>query len=281
MAAQTLGPDTVIGGYRLEHKLGEGAMGVVYLASPVAGGDPVAIKVLKRDLAVDDVYRHRFEHEVRAARGVSHPAVVPVLDAGEDGERHYLVMAYFPGRTLRQRITDEGPFEPDALVAMISQIAGALDALHAAGLIHRDVKPSNILIDDGGTAALTDFGIARGHAYTVLTRPGQVLGTLDYMAPEIIRGDAASTSSDIYALGCVCYECATGEAPFAHKSAFQVGVAHLSESPPDPRERRPDLPPGLSRAILKALLKEPDRRPATCLAYADLLKTVLGLTGHR
>jgi len=276
----TLGPDTVIGAYRLERKLGEGAMGVVYLARPVAGGDPVAVKVLKLDLAVDDVYERRFEHEARAARGVSHPAVVPVLDAGQDGERHYLVMAYFPGRTLRERVANEGPFEPAALVAMISQIAAALDALHAAGLIHRDVKPSNILIDDAGNAALTDFGIARGHAYTVLTRPGQVLGTLDYMAPEIIRGDPASTSSDIYALGCVCYECATGEAPFAHKSAFQVGVAHLSENPPDPRERRPELPPALSRAILRPLLKEPERRPATCAAYSDLLKTVLALAGY-
>jgi serine/threonine-protein kinase len=268
----------LVGGYRLQAALGEGAMGSVFRAERTPDGVAVAVKVLKAALANDDVYRQRFVHEARAAQAVTHPALVPVIDAGEDAGHHYLVMAYWSGRTLKQRIEADGPLSASALVEVMSPIGAGLDALHESGLVHRDVKPSNILLDDRGAAALTDFGIARGRAYTVLTRPGQLLGTPDYMAPELIRGTPADTASDVYSLGCVGYECITGEPPFAHRAAFQLGFAHLREEPPDPAIRRPDLPSELFRAILKALVKDPDRRPHSAGAYADLIRVVLRRT---
>ena len=142
--------------------------------------------------------------------------------------------------------------------------------------MHRDIKPSNVLFDSDGTAMLTDFGLAKGRAYTVLTRPGQVMGTLDYLAPELIRGKPATPATDIYALGCVAFECVVGRAPFGDKSAFQVGLAHLDEPPPDPGAERPDLPAGFAAAILSALEKEPEQRPATAGAYASLLRAASG-----
>ncbi len=153
----------------------------------------------------------------------------------------------------------------------MSDVALGLHALHGAGIVHRDVKPGNVLFALDGSAKLTDFGLAKGRAYTVLTQPGQVMGTLDYLAPELIRGDPATPQSDLYALGCVAYECVVGAAPFAHKSFFEVGLAHLEEAPTDPREKHPELPAGLSAAILAALEKAPGDRPDGAAAFADLL----------
>ena len=158
----------------------------------------------------------------------------------------------------------------DETLAVAAEIGAGLDALHSAGLVHRDVKPSNVMLDERGVALLCDFGLAKGRAYTVLTRPGQVMGTLDYLAPELIRSGQASTASDIYALGCVVYECLQ-VAPFGRLNAFQVGVAHLEEEPPDPCARRNDTPPRVSWAVLRALEKDPARRPNTGTAYGHIL----------
>jgi serine/threonine protein kinase len=262
----TLGP------YRLESVLGEGAMGVVFRAVRATDREVVALKVLKLALSRDDVYRRRFVHEARVASETSHRHLVPILDAGEAEGRSYLAVKYMPGRALEDRIQEGGPLALDDLLRVAAQAGGALDALHRQGLIHRDVKPSNILFDEEGDVALTDFGLAKGQAYTVLTRPGQVMGTLDYMAPELIQGSPATPASDIYAFGCVIYECVAGASPFAHKSLFQVGMAHLKEEPADPRTNRPDLPPGISWAALQALAKEPGKRPSTATAYANMLR---------
>src|SRR5262249_4964775 len=148
-------------------------------------------------------------------------------------------------------------------------VGAGLQALHDAGIVHRDLKPGNIIIDRDGTAMLTDFGLAKGRAYTVLTKPGQVMGTLDYLAPELIKGSPASPATDIYALGCTVYECVAGQAPFAEKEGIQVGLAHVAEPPPDLANYRDDVPPAFAEAVLSALAKDPEQRPATAVEYGQ------------
>jgi eukaryotic-like serine/threonine-protein kinase len=160
-----------------------------------------------------------------------------------------------------------GSLAVEATIRIVSDVAAGLDALHRAGIVHRDVKPSNVMLRDDGSATLTDFGLAKGIAYTVLTRPGQVVGTLDYLAPEVIRGGEATPASDIYALGCVAFECLAGAPPFADRSLFGVGSAHLEEEPPEP-----PTSPQLAWALLRALEKEPAERPPTARTYARLLQ---------
>jgi serine/threonine-protein kinase len=242
-------------------------MGIVFRATHEDGRE-VALKVLREELAGDETFRRRFDHEARSASHVRSPHLVAVLDAGEAGGRYYLASEFVAGATLEERIRSGGPLPLADAVAVAGELASALDALHEAGIVHRDVKASNVLLRDGRTAMLTDFGLAKGEAYTVLTKPGQVMGALDYLAPELIRGDEATRASDVYALGCLAYECLTGSTPFGGRSVFQIGLAHLDEAPPDPREARADCPPALAAAVLTALEKEPERRPPTAGAYA-------------
>jgi serine/threonine protein kinase len=266
-----------IGPYRLDEVLGEGGMGIVFRAVRDPDGAVVALKVLRRELSHDDTYRRRLIHEARAAGEVRHRHLVPVLDAGEEAERSYLAVSFVPGRTLEQRIHGEGPLPLADAVRLLAHVAAGLDALHQAELVHRDVKPSNIMLDENDNAALTDFGLAKGRAYTVLTRPGQVMGTLDYLAPEMIKGGPATAASDIYALGCVAFECLSGHAPFAEKAVFQVAMAHLEEEPPDPCADRDDCPDGLAWAVLRALEKDPAQRPPTATAYARIVGMAAGV----
>jgi serine/threonine-protein kinase len=181
-------------------------------------------------------------------------------------------VAYVAGQTLEERIQTGGAMSVDGALRLADEVAGALDALHGAGIVHRDVKASNILISEDGAAALTDFGLAKGATYTVLTAPGQVLGTLDYMAPELIKGQPATPATDIYAFGCSIYECVAGRAPFADRSGFQKGIAHLEDEPSDPGAARDDWSPALSAALLEALRKEPSERPPQAGAYAANLR---------
>jgi serine/threonine protein kinase len=263
-----LGPGDAFGAYRLEAILGQGATGVVFRAVREPDGTTVALKILRRELGGDAVFASRFRHEMRAAREVEHPHLVPVLDAGSFEGRQYLAMRYVAGRSLASRLAEAGPLPIADVARLAGEIGAALDALHRCGLVHRDVKPANILLDERGTAALTDFGLAKGRAYTALTRPGQVLGTVDYLAPEVIRGDGASPASDVYGLGCVVFACLAGAPPFAAPSPLQVTVGHLGAEPPDPCAGRNDAPPGLSEAVLEALAKEPAHRPVTARRYA-------------
>jgi serine/threonine protein kinase len=267
-----LRPGDVLGTYRLESELGEGGMGLVFRAVRVEDGREVALKVLKLALANDLLFQHRFRQEARAAAEVHEPHLVPIIEASEADGRHYLAVDYVPGGSLTDRIAGQGPLDGPDLVRMVSEIGAGLDALHAAGIVHRDIKPQNILFALDGTAMLTDFGLAKGRAYTVLTQPGQVMGTLDYLAPELIRGEPATPLTDVYALGCVAFECVAGKAPFADKSLFQVGIAHLEEAPPDPCENRPDLGPAVSAALLGPLEKDPAARPQSAGAFADALR---------
>lgn len=266
-----LAPGDRIGPFVLEDKLGEGAVGVVYRALRETDGEVVALKILKKQLANDPVFRKRFDHEARAAREVAHPHLVPILDAGEADDYYFLAVRYVQGTTLEGRIKEAGTLELDEVVAIMPGVAAGLDALHDKEIFHRDIKPSNIMVDTEGQALLTDFGSAKGAAYTALTSMGQVLGTLDYMAPELIKGSPATASSDIYALACVVFECIAGRSPFAHKSVLQVGLAHMEEEPPDPCANRPELPAALSWAVLQGLAKDPAKRPQTATAYTNML----------
>jgi serine/threonine-protein kinase len=259
----------------LEEILGEGGMGIVFRAVRDPDGAEVALKVLKRAFIEDEMFRRRFVHEGRAAQAVEHRHLVPILEAGEVDGRQYLAVAYVRGRSLAERIRDGGPLEISFALDVTAGVGSGLDALHELGIVHRDVKSANVLLDENGNALLTDFGLAKGRAYTVLTKAGQVMGTLDYLAPELIRGEPASQSTDIYALGCVIYECLIGSPPFAGKPIYEVGIAHLEEPPPDPSALRPELPETLSWAVLRALEKDPARRPPSATAYATMLRVAM------
>ena len=207
---------------------------------------------------------------------VQHPHLVRILESGEDGGHHYLAVAHFQGSSLERRIEQDGRLPVDEVIRLVAEIAAGLDALHAAHIVHRDVKPANVMLDEHASALLTDYGLAKGRAYTVLTRPGEVMGTLDYIAPELISGEEARAESDIYALGCLVYECLTGAAPFAKRTIFEVAVAHLEAEPSDPCSSRDDMPPQLGWAVLQALAKKPQERPRTATAYAHLLRAAAG-----
>ena len=269
----TLGP------YRLEAQLGEGAVGVVYRAVRLEDGEVVALKVLKPGLAADASYRQRFIREARAASEVENRHLARIVDAGEDEGRHFLAVEYASGGSLADRLAERGPLPPEDLCRLAAEIAAGLDALHASELVHRDVKPANIMLCEDARVVLTDFGLAKGRAYTVLTAPGQVVGTVDYLAPELIEGKPATAATDIYAFGCTVYECATGSAPFAGRGVFQAAVAHLEEPVTVPHAVRAELPPDFGWAVVQALAKDPEKRPPTGSAYARLLHA--GATGER
>ena len=260
---------TVIGPYRIEALVGEGGMGKVFRAMRQGETEPVALKVMRSRLSGEEEPRRRFLREARAAGAVRHKHLVPVLDAGEAGDRRYLVMPYVPGRNLDNRLAD-GPLPVSELVQILAEVASGLDALHRAGLVHRDVKASNVLLDEQGSAALTDFGLAKRDDWSRLTKMGQVMGTVDYIAPELLRGEQATPASDLYALGCVTYEMVAGRPPF-EGGMFEVGMAHLEKQPPDPTAVRPDAPRSLGQAVQLALEKDPRRRPPTATAFANLV----------
>ncbi len=261
-----------LGEYTLEDMIGEGGMARVFRARRESDGSVVALKLLKVDLTGNDVYRDRFRHEARSAARVRHQNLVAIVDSGELDGRPYIASTFVEGETLERRVEETGPLPMGDVVELASEVAGGLDALHGAGLIHRDVKASNILLDGAGRAMLTDFGLARGPRYTVLTRPGQVLGTLEYMAPELIRGEPATPESDVYALACTVYEALTGRTPFAGGSVLRIGAAHLEETPPDPAASRPECGAALARAVLLPLAKDPRHRPLPATAYARALR---------
>jgi serine/threonine-protein kinase len=281
MDAAGLAPGSTLGPFRVEEMLGEGGMGQVFRAVREPGGETVALKVMKREFASDEQYSRRFLREARAAQEVDHKHLVRVLEAGEAEGRQYLVMRYVDGRSLEERIQSEGPLPLDDLLRLVAHIAAAIDALHGEGLVHRDIKASNIMLEADGSASLTDFGLAKGRGYSMLTKPGQIMGTLDYLPPELIRGDEAAAASDIYSFGCVVFECLSGQPPFGGKGVFQVGMAHLEEEPPDPCAARDDAPDGFSQIVLQALAKDPGQRPPTATAYGHLLRLGARSSGIR
>ncbi len=245
-------------------------MGTVYRAT-AADGSCVALKLVKKDLAADHTFRRRFIREARIAETVRHSHLVPVCDTGEHEGVPYMAAQFIDGPTLDQKLELEGGLDLATTVRICAHVAGALQALWEAGMVHRDVKPENILLDLTGNAYITDFGIAKDHQGSVLTRPGQTLGSMDYMAPEQIRGGPVTGATDTYSLGCVIFECVRGRPPFADREGMNVLWAHLQDEPPDPAEDRTDIPPGFIQALKRALRKEPNERPSTSLEFARSL----------
>jgi streptogramin lyase/predicted Ser/Thr protein kinase len=259
-------------GYRIESVLGRGGMSVVYLAEDLRLRRRVALKLLAPRLAEDDAFRERFLEESQLAASLDHPNVVPIYAAGEAGDELYIAMRYVEGRDLKELIR-EGPLDKERSVRICAQVADALDFAHSRQLVHRDVKPSNVLLDVTEHVYLADFGLTKRTGDARTLEPG-LFGTIDYVAPEQIRGEDVDGRADVYALGCLLYECLSGTAPFRRGSDAATLYAHLEEEPP--------TLPGLEEVLRKALAKEPDERYATCGELIDDARSALGIAApHR
>jgi serine/threonine protein kinase len=257
-------------GYRIEGMLGQGGMGVVYRAEHPRLGAPVALKVMGPELAADEVFRERFVREARAAARLTHPNIVPIYDAGEWKGDLYLAMRFIDGQDLRTWLRKAGPLSLEQTHAIGLQIGSALDAAHRSGVIHRDVKPANILVDPvpdaayGPLAYLGDLGLTKQVGSRIGGTPtGEIVGTIDYMAPEQINGEEVDGRSDIYALACVLFECLTGEPPYVRENQAAVLWAHLHDDVPRATDVNPALPAAVDGALARGLAKSPDDRVST------------------
>ncbi len=257
---------STIAGYRLEALLGRGGMSVVYLAEHLRLGRKVALKLLAPALSQDADFRERFERESRRAAEMDHPNIIPVYDAGEAEGVLYIAMRYVRGSDLKSMLETEGALGVGRTLYLLEQAAAALDAAHARDLVHRDVKPANILVEQpADNVFLSDFGIVKQTtASRGLTRTGIFVGTVDYAAPEQIEGQGVDARTDVYALGCVLYECLTGRMPFAREGEVAVMHAHLTEAPPHVTAARADLPTGLNAVVARAMAKDREERFQSC-----------------
>ena len=262
-----------LGYYRIEGIVGFGRTGIVYLATDSRSGRAVALKVLREDVSIDPVYRERFRREGSLLASLQHPHVMPIFDMGEiDGEL-YIAARLVSGNLKGLIQADEIGLE-DAL-SILTAVAEAVDAAHEAGIVHRDIKPANVLIDPGPQVFLGDFGLARDPQGSMLTLPGQVLGTLDYMAPEHLEADGVGPAADIYAFACLAIETLTGDVPFPRGTDAAVMYAHVVDPPPSVSERRPELPPALDDVIAAGMAKDPDERPPSARALlTDMLRAL-------
>jgi YVTN family beta-propeller protein len=282
---------TRLAGYQIKALLGRGGMGTVYLAEQLGPRRPVALKLLSAPVATSEAFRERFLRESELAAAIDHPNVLPVYDAGESDGVLWIAMRYVPGMDLAGLLARDGALAPEQALALGGQVAGALDAAHARGLVHRDVKPANILLAvEGGSVAhayLADFGLTRRvGGPRGLTVSGQVLGTIDYVAPEQVEGGKVDGLADQYSLACVLFECLTGTVPFRRASELAVLWAHVNDPPPRLGEHRPDLPAALDEVIGRALAKAPGHRHPSCgaliaAAHAALTDTTPAGVRHR
>ena len=269
---------TFLAGFRVKARVGEGAMGTVYLAED-SDGNEVALKVLAPELARDERFRQRFLRESKIAAALEHPHVVRTIASAEENDVLYLAMEYVGGSDLRELLRREGRIEPARALRIVGQVAAALDTAHAAGLVHRDVKPGNILVaavPGGETAYICDFGLAR-HVSSVgsLTGDRGFVGTVDYVPPEQIEGAPLDSRADVYSLTCVLFECLAGQRPFDRESELSVVFAHLNEPPPRLSDHRRDLPAAFDGVFATGLAKSPEQRYSTCGELVDAARAAL------
>jgi serine/threonine protein kinase/beta-lactam-binding protein with PASTA domain len=251
------------GRYEVISRVGGGGMAVVYKARDVLLNRHVAIKVLNESLSNDSEFVRRFSREAQAAASLSHPNVVSVYDVGQERHTHYIVMEYIEGPTLKEYIQQYSPLTSEEIVSIASQICDALAHAHENQIVHRDIKPHNILLGYNGRAKVTDFGIARASTSSTITQAGSVMGSVHYFSPEQARGGVIGAKSDIYSLGVVMYEMVTGELPYDGDSAISIAMKHLQDPVPDPATLNADVPPQIREIIMRAMEKDPDRRFAS------------------
>jgi serine/threonine protein kinase len=268
-----LSPRSTFAGYEVESVVGTGGIGILYRARQVRLDRPVALKLVEPDLARDPVIRERLRREARTVAALEHPNVAPLYEAGEEGGTVYIVTRWVEGTDLATLIVGESPLEPGRAARIAAQIAAALEVAHEKGLVHRDVKPSNVIVTNEDHVYLTDLGLAkRAETAPGLTAVDQMLGTVDYVGPELIEGSEPDARSDVYSLGCVLYEMLTGEPPFAqHKGGMAKMWAHVNAEPPPVSERRRDVPPALEDVMRRAMAKAPESRPTAAAFRADVL----------
>jgi serine/threonine protein kinase len=277
--AMELAIGSTFAGHRIDAVAGRGGMGVVYQATDLALDRPVALKLIAPALASDQVFRARFMSECKLAAAIDHPHVVPIFHAGEERGLMYVTMRYIHGTDLRALLGEEGRLAPGRAVGIVAQVADALEAAHERGLVHRDVKPGNVLIatrEGAEFAFLTDFGVTKERAAdTNLTQTGFAVGTADYMAPEQARGAEVDARADIYSLGCVLFRVLTGAVPYDRDSDVEKMWAHIHDPPPALLDVRPDLPPALGAVLQRALAKNPDdRQPSAAALGREALAAV-------
>jgi beta-lactam-binding protein with PASTA domain/predicted Ser/Thr protein kinase len=268
-------PDTIIDGrYRVISRLGSGGMADVYLAEDQLLGRSLAVKVLHHHFAEDQEFVERFRREASSAAGLSHPNIVGIFDRGEWDGTYYIAMEYVPGRSLKELVRDQGPLEPAMAIDIVTQILQAARFAHTRGVIHRDLKPHNVILDEEGRARVTDFGIAQAGA-SDMTMTGSIMGTAQYLSPEQAQGHAVSAASDLYAVGVILYELLTGAVPFDGDSAVAIAFKQVSAQPLAPSVANPATPAVLDEIVLRALAKDPAAR------YANAEEFIAALRGAR
>lgn len=250
-------------------------MANVYLAKDIILERDVAVKILRPDFSNDEEFIHRFHREAHSATSLNHPNIVSIYDVGEEEDIYYIVMEYVHGVTLKQLIQQQGPLDVNDTVKIMEQLAAAMDHAHQNQIIHRDIKPHNILIDDNGNVKVTDFGIAMALSSTSITQTNSVLGSVHYLSPEQARGGSANKKSDIYSLGIVMYELLTGRLPFSGESAISIALKHLQSEAPSPRRWNPAIPQSVENIILRAMAKDPFHRYESAKEMKDDLHTAL------
>lgn len=264
--------------YELQAKIGDGGMAAVYKALDLRLNRVVAIKILRDTYATDPQFLARFKREAQQSASLNHPNVVRVFDVGEDGGVHYIVMEYVDGSSLKEVIQKQGPLPIARALEITAEICDGIASAHALGLIHRDIKPQNILLDKTGKAKVTDFGIAKSSNTATLTEAGITMGTVHYFSPEQARGQQVVPQSDIYSIGIVLFEMLTGQIPFDSDTAVALAMKHIEEPPPPPRRLNPSIPPVVEQIVLRALAKDPSRRFSTAEEMSRALRTVLSQT---
>jgi eukaryotic-like serine/threonine-protein kinase len=270
---QSIQRDTMIDGrYRVLNRLGSGGMADVYCAEDTQLGRRVALKLLYRRFAEDAEFVERFRREASSAAGLQHPNIVGVFDRGEWDGTYYIAMEFLDGRTLKQLVREHGAMPPDLATDITIQVLRAARFAHKRGVVHRDIKPHNVILDEEGRAKVTDFGIARAGA-SDMTETGSIMGTAQYLSPEQAHGQPVSPRSDLYSIGVLLYELLTGRVPFDAESAVTIALKHVSERPLPPSELNPDVPPALDAVVMRALEKEPARRFADADAFIEALQT--------